>query len=861
MTPKAFLSLAAEDTDFVSRVYRHLPHGQAFFFKQSFANGALMLDVMEREVGSSQLFVLFASKTSVQKTWVKFELERARLAQISGAQKRLQVYPADPNVSASDLPKWMQDFWFDNKARTPRDIARIISKELNSLAPAVLTNQMYGRGALQDALRRRFNAARRDLGGMTNPNIILASGLEQIGRETVLRETLPLLFPAIPQIGYGPTLDLPVWADIKDLYRAIREQVEDEFDLKRFEEDLEFFDRLDESQQIDELTKSFGHFQTIGQAVIIRAPSFIYDRTGRLKSWVQKWFNSVSKLNSLVLGIVTNRQVPAEDQHSIGNACHITVGSIADEDVKLLIDDLSSELRLQPHNPPQDLFIQIGGHPALARAYVRLCEQYGTQIFDRSPHKLFSIQDGILHDNLDPTLLDDFQKTILHVLSWLPKLDSFSLAQICLNDESQLGAFSESLNDLILGCLVEAKGNALSISGAVRAIFRRRFGYGSNALLDRMHDILSKRIDEANAAKAVTTELIDGVIFMYALTGKAMPAQFRKLLLPSTLERLVRDAYNSGREDPASYDRAIAWGAAAEHMKMDDSVREEILGCVVRAHIRKENFGQADILLEVFEKRNYRSRFFLRGFRNMKDGKLREAIPDLVAATKERRYRASAVNQLGIAYFRIGHNARLQELLKSEGPSVERSAFLLDLRAQLFTAENNYVEAEKDIQLLARLPEDNGRSRKRRAIILAKRDRNLKEAIALLTSLIDSEKGRAIPLRFLRGLLAAKNGDRPTAISEADFVRANSGKSGEKQYQRILASLALAERNWKATIDALDRLHEEHMPDRFVRAEALKLKAEDATIGLAERDDARKEALNILAHSKTYSDLDFAGDD
>ena len=77
--PKAFLSLAAEDADYVERIYRHLPHGQAFFFKRSFANGSLMLNVMEREASNSQLFAFFVSKLSLSKTWVKFEVEQARL--------------------------------------------------------------------------------------------------------------------------------------------------------------------------------------------------------------------------------------------------------------------------------------------------------------------------------------------------------------------------------------------------------------------------------------------------------------------------------------------------------------------------------------------------------------------------------------------------------------------------------------------------------------------------------------------------------------------------------------------------------------------------------------------------------------
>jgi hypothetical protein len=86
---------------------------------------------------------------------------------------------------------------------------------------------------------------------------------------------------------------------------------------------------------------------------------------------------------------------------------------------------------------------------------------------------LYAIQDGILEDNLNYDKLDEYQKTILHVLSWLPRLDAYVLERICLDKESGREAYSDSLNDLILGCLVEAKGSAFSISGAVRSIFRR----------------------------------------------------------------------------------------------------------------------------------------------------------------------------------------------------------------------------------------------------------------------------------------------------------------------------------------------------------------------------------------------------
>ena len=179
-----------------------------------------------------------------------------------------------------------------------------------------------------------------------NPNVVLGTGVEQIGRETIIKHTLPLLFPGLPNVAGGPILELPTWADIKDVYRAVREIVEDNFTLSAYEKDLVEFDALDEKAQVEELTLALSHFEGLGEAVIVRAPSFIYDQAGKLQSWVRTWFEALAKRPALIVGIVTNRQIPAEDEVFAPNVCQVPVGSLEEEDVKLIIDDLAAELRL-----------------------------------------------------------------------------------------------------------------------------------------------------------------------------------------------------------------------------------------------------------------------------------------------------------------------------------------------------------------------------------------------------------------------------------------------------------------------------------------------------------------------------------
>jgi TIR domain len=70
MVPYAFLSLASEDDEIVSTVFRYLPAGLAFFYKKSFQTGEEMLAEMERGIDNSAIFALFVSPASLQSHWV-----------------------------------------------------------------------------------------------------------------------------------------------------------------------------------------------------------------------------------------------------------------------------------------------------------------------------------------------------------------------------------------------------------------------------------------------------------------------------------------------------------------------------------------------------------------------------------------------------------------------------------------------------------------------------------------------------------------------------------------------------------------------------------------------------------------------
>ncbi|MCZ7891900.1 toll/interleukin-1 receptor domain-containing protein [Agrobacterium salinitolerans] len=134
MLPTVFLSLSGVDVNFVANVERNIPPGMAYFYPKSFENGENLISAMEERVADSRIFVLFASRASVDSVWVHFEIERARINKIQHPGFRYFVFPVEPGVDRAKLPAWMREAWIPSAGHTAKDIARYLRGVLASMA-------------------------------------------------------------------------------------------------------------------------------------------------------------------------------------------------------------------------------------------------------------------------------------------------------------------------------------------------------------------------------------------------------------------------------------------------------------------------------------------------------------------------------------------------------------------------------------------------------------------------------------------------------------------------------------------------------------------------------------------------------
>lgn len=576
MLPKVFLSLEGGDEKFVAQVERFLPDGLAHFYPRSFKNGEQLIQAMEDRLGEATMFTLFASKKSLASVWVGFEIDRARIAKIKNPTFRVIVVPIDPDVTHADLPAWMRDFWVGRVGNGPREIARYVRRVLvSSLLNHLPGGQVYGRGALVDSAIGLIGEV--TLRTEQRPNVHIVAGNTGIGRRTFVRKFLGEAFPGTPELSFGPDFLLPQFADLADLYRALRQEIETDLPLSAMESDLKAFSDAPIVTQAEEVTRRLFHFGDLGQAVTIITGNGIYEDRGYLKPWAPELFRQVAGNQRIKLVVVTNRLVHENELWAHPNVLQLSVPPLKNADIRTLMIGSATALGVKPELPSKEVIQSIGGHPGIARATAALVARKGPAVVDSDPSDLFALQEDVLGESLNFANLNEMEKDVLSVLSWVPQLSGETLRKVILErHKAAKERFAETVSELILACLVEISGSNYLITGPVRSLFRRLHGYGSRELLVAFSATLRAEWELAKQNDELRADLLDALAYMAALEGGTLPPEFRALLLPSTLQAVVRESYDRGHDDPDALHRVVAWGMPAMKMAENDRIDVDV---------------------------------------------------------------------------------------------------------------------------------------------------------------------------------------------------------------------------------------------------------------------------------------------
>lgn len=191
---KAFLSHSSKDKDLVRKVALQLGNKNCVLDEISFDPGRKTLEQIFSELDSSDIFVLFISNKSLESTWVKKEINRAKENLNNDYLERIIPIIIDENITYSDarIPKWIAKPYnlkfINNEVIILKKIRQAL-KEINFKKTKFnqeIEKNFVGRNAEMEKFENDIN----NIDNWTPTYIIAYNYFEGIGRRTFLKNAL-----------------------------------------------------------------------------------------------------------------------------------------------------------------------------------------------------------------------------------------------------------------------------------------------------------------------------------------------------------------------------------------------------------------------------------------------------------------------------------------------------------------------------------------------------------------------------------------------------------------------------------------------------------------------------------------------
>ena len=105
MLRRAFLSHSSIDKEFVRAVATELGRQFCLFDEQVFEDGEQFKEAIETMLDESDVFVLFVSDATLERMWVKFEIEEAWYRKLEQRITKSLVFLLIPSIQFYKMPK------------------------------------------------------------------------------------------------------------------------------------------------------------------------------------------------------------------------------------------------------------------------------------------------------------------------------------------------------------------------------------------------------------------------------------------------------------------------------------------------------------------------------------------------------------------------------------------------------------------------------------------------------------------------------------------------------------------------------------------------------------------------------------
>lgn len=570
---KAFISHSSADKPLVEDVAKLVSAARWEIDSHTFEGGKRSADEIMAALKRSDLFVLIASANSMGSDWVKSELEVAQHLLLSRQIGGVLVFIID-GTSAEELPDWIRMHVFV-RTSSPVRIANLIRSKLFDLdsGKGIRPKPFVQRTKIRGEIEKRIADLSHQI------RALYVSGVDGIGRRSIVTDTLKSLFPSVDLVGIQISV-----SDGEGLLEAFN-KLHFAWARPTVAEAKAFFDEVagyTKQQLVEKTTELLDAISEQKMLIWLKFDYDILDDNGNFQPDFQLLLRSLKSRRPTVV-LCAKRLPRFQEQRRLNNVGFFKVDSMTDEESKRLWVYALDYLEFEDADANFVNFLQghVTGHPAMiwtAAEYVAVAKKPAVEA---NPRELIETLRSLSISLVDGLDLSKTSKRLLTLFDELGAVDPVDLIEICGEPDQSV---AESVNHLMSLGLLETEGDHLQLAPYFRnARFRKQFSAETDGFLAEARRRLLSLTSTYTSDDNISFATIDVALTNAISQGNAIPLGLERAVVGSHYLRVARVSY-----DREKYDDTVtfATGALAKRYTLTDEAVVECLRLLGMAAIR-----------------------------------------------------------------------------------------------------------------------------------------------------------------------------------------------------------------------------------------------------------------------------------
>jgi tetratricopeptide (TPR) repeat protein len=679
---KAFFSYSSQDGAFVQAVQQNVGRPFVLIDEIAFRDAEDLVAAMDRAVQESSIFVLFASRASLESAWVKHEVNEARLGSATGRIKKVLAVLLDDAIAVSELPEWMQRFRMV-RSHAPKPVAR----KIRALVDEFVAERQHGYFVGRSREIATLQAAVAPTDGSSPPQTVCLTGLTGIGRKTLLSRV------ARDSSGFERLLRIDVESGdaLKDVAAKVANQVgavATATDALKLTQQIQ---HLEEPAALERLISDIAECVRLNELPVLYDRGGLLDDEGHLTGTLRSITDSLNGRSDCFVALVSNRRPLTASVLAGGTMLPVVdVRPLSSPEVRQLIALMArgAELTLTPHHI-SSLAREARGYPPSANFALELARTYGPDAVLSNPSQLIQFRVTPLVRYLRSLSTDGLDRKLLRLLADNSPLPLPVLQRASKANEEEIGKAIFKLIDMSL--VVPTEAGWYEIAEPIIDAVQREYQPCERDEFQQVAEALEGFLDTSSGE--VDYLALQRVQFR-ALALAEGSAGERSLALVADWIRVAGSFYH--RRD---YERSANFAKMAVEARQENTDARVTL---IKALIRLGDYSEAEEhIVQLSRQGKVTDANYHRGFLERHRGNFDKAVEYYLSSLGGRRGGVAVHRELAYCYLRLGDFDRANAHIEQAQERQVDNKYIVDLRIQIACKRRDEETARGLLSLLA----------------------------------------------------------------------------------------------------------------------------------------------------------------